>query len=53
MTVVSIVIFCFGTFIFKISPVDLAIGIGILLAPYLASQAYRKSDNSNEITFKS
>lgn len=44
MTVVSIVIFCLGVFFAKQNPIELATGIGILLAPYLAAQSYRKSN---------
>jgi hypothetical protein len=44
LTVISILLFCGGVFLAKIDPVSLATGIGILLAPYLAAQAYRKSE---------
>lgn len=44
LTIISILLFCGGVFLAKIDPVSLATGIGILLAPYLAAQAYRKSD---------
>ena len=43
-TVVAMVIFIVGVFFFDVKPVELATGIGIILAPYLAAQAYRKSD---------
>jgi len=43
-TVVSMIIFIIGVFFFEVKPVELATGIGIILAPYLAAQAYRKSD---------
>lgn len=44
LTVLAIVLFCVGTFIIKHDPVSMATGISIILAPYLAAQAYRKSD---------
>lgn len=37
------IIFCIGTFFFKVEPVNLATGIGIILAPYLVAESYVKS----------
>jgi len=43
VTLVSMIIFVIGTFWFKVDPVALAGGIGIILAPYIAGQSYRSS----------
>jgi hypothetical protein len=41
--IASGIIFVTGTFFFKVDPVNLATGIGIILAPYLAAETYSKS----------
>jgi hypothetical protein len=45
--IVSGVIFITGTFFFHQPPIELATGIGIILAPYLAAESFRSSETIN------
>jgi hypothetical protein len=48
-TIVGVIIFIIGVFVFKIHSIELATGITILLAPYLAAESYSPSNIINNI----
>jgi len=45
LTCISGVVFLVGSFVFKVEPVGLATGIGIILAPYLAAESFKPSNS--------
>ena len=45
-TIASGLIFIVGVFFFKVEPVGLATGIGIILAPYLIAETYKQSNTN-------
>jgi hypothetical protein len=44
--IAEIILFCIGCFLFKVEPVSLAGGLGIIFAPYQISQSLRSSQKT-------